>query len=129
MLTKNTPEFFEIVFGCSKIGAILVGLNWRLAPAEIEAIVADAAPAIIIVSADQQHLLASSSLPGLIVELGDGYERWRDSAPPTDPGVDGELHDVALILCTSGTTGMPKGVMLTNEGMSFASLLGTECGP
>ncbi len=126
VLTKNTPEFFEIVFGCSKIGAILVGLNWRLAPAEIEAIVADAAPAMIIVSADQQHLLASSSPPGLIVELGDGYERWRDSAPPTDRGVDGELHDVALILYTSGTTGMPKGVMLTNEGMSFASLLGTE---
>ena len=48
LLTKNCAECFELMFACNKIGAILTGLNWRLAPAEIQSIVADAMPTVII---------------------------------------------------------------------------------
>lgn len=44
LLTKNRAEFYELLLACSKVGAILVGLNWRLAPVELDAIVQDAAP-------------------------------------------------------------------------------------
>src|SRR6476619_6338037 len=47
VLAKNRPEFFELIFACSQIGAILVGLNWRLAPPEIAAILNDARPMLI----------------------------------------------------------------------------------
>ena len=41
LLTKNRAEFYELLLACSKVGAILVGLNWRLAPVELDAIVQD----------------------------------------------------------------------------------------
>src|SRR5579884_1114486 len=57
LLTRNRAECFELIFACSKIGAILVGLNWRLAPREIAEIVVDAEPAVIIVGPDEAPLL------------------------------------------------------------------------
>ena len=81
LLTRNTPEFYEIVFACSKIGAVLVGLNWRLAPPEIGAIVADATPSVIIVGPGEHGLLNADARqsPGLrrVVTLGPEYEDWR----------------------------------------------------
>ena len=130
VLAKNTPEFFDLAFGCNKIGAIFVGLNWRLAPLEISAIVADAEPLVIVVGTTERQLLearVSDSQPApLLIELGDEFDAWRDSAAANDPGHVGEPGDVALLLYTSGTTGVPKGVMLTNRGMSYTPRLGAE---
>ena len=130
VLTKNRAEFFELIFACSKIGAILVGLNWRLAPAELDAIVNDAKPTIAIVGPDEQHLLTAKArgVAGLrrVVVLGAEYDSWRASATPDDPGHDGAPDDVILLLYTSGTTGLPKGAMLTNEGMSYTRRLAAE---
>ena len=130
VLTKNRAEFYELIFACSKIGAILVGLNWRLAPPEIAAIMADATPAVLIVGPTEQSMLneASRQSPGLrrIVCLGNEYDAWRAAGPASDPGHAGQPEDVTLLLYTSGTTGLPKGVMLTNRGMSFTLRLGAE---
>ena len=132
LLTKNRPEFYELLFACSKIGAILVGLNWRLAQAEISAIAADASPSVVIVGPDEQVLLSDAlrSDPGLrrIVTLGDEYDAWRAKASAVDPGHVGLPDDVSLVLYTSGTTGLPKGVMLTNQGMSYTPRLGESWG-
>lgn len=129
-LSRNTSEFYEIVFACSKIGAVLVGLNWRLAPSEIGAIVADCKPCVMIVAEGEQHLLnedARRSLGGRrVVTLGSEYEDWRAAGARLDPGVSGQADEVALMVYTSGTTGEPKGVMLTNAGMSYMSRVGAE---
>ena len=127
VLSKNCPEFYEIVFGCNKIGAIVVGLNWRLAAPEIAAIAADAAPKLFIVGATECELLpAAGNDQAVTVLLGPEYEAWRDAASANDPGGSGESGDVALLLYTSGTTGVPKGVMLTNGGMEYTGRIGSE---
>lgn len=132
LLTKNCAECFELMFACNKIGAILTGLNWRLAPAEIQTIVADAMPTVIITSAGEAPLLTEAALqqPGVckVVTLGEDYQQWRVSAGDQDPGHEGLPQEVALLLYTSGTTGLPKGVMLTNQGMSYTPRLGTLWG-
>ena len=132
LLTKNCAECFELMFACNKIGAILTGLNWRLAPAEIQSIVADAMPTVIITSAEEAHLLTpiaqqQAGVRQLII-LGEHYQQWRVSVGDTDPGHEGAPDEVALLLYTSGTTGLPKGVMLTNQGMSYTPRLGTLWG-
>jgi long-chain acyl-CoA synthetase len=130
VLSKNVPEFFEVAFGCSKIGAILVGLNWRLSTREISAIIADSAPSVIVAHPLHDVLLddetrASSSLARL-VWLGEEFNAWRDAAPEIDPNVAVQPDDVCLVLYTSGTTGLPKGVMLTNESMSLSLNVASE---
>jgi long-chain acyl-CoA synthetase len=132
LLTKNRAECYELMFACNKIGAILVGLNWRLAPPELTAIVADATPTVVIAGPGEQALLgdAARATPGLrrVLVLGDDYDAWRAAASATDPGHVGAPDDVSMLLYTSGTTGLPKGVMLTNRGMSYAQKLGESWG-
>jgi long-chain acyl-CoA synthetase len=131
VLARNCAEFYELIFACSKTGAILVGINWRLSSYEIDAIVADAAPCVIITGAAGEHDLLSDvarRTPGLrrTIMLGDEYERWRATAPAQDPGHVGKPDDVAMLLYTSGTTGLPKGAMLTNRSMSYTRRLAAE---
>ena len=130
LLTKNCAECFELMYACNKLGAIFTGLNWRLAPTEIQAIVQDAQPKVIIVSATEEALLTDAcrklSCIKRIVVLGQDFDNWRNAAADSDPGHSGAPDEVALLLYTSGTTGLPKGVMLTNQGMSFTPRLAAE---
>jgi long-chain acyl-CoA synthetase len=101
-----------------------------LAPTEIQAIVQDAQPKVIIVSAAEEALLTDTcrklSCIKRIVVLGEDFDGWRKAAADSDPGHSGAPDEVALLLYTSGTTGLPKGVMLTNQSMSFTPRLAAE---
>jgi long-chain acyl-CoA synthetase len=130
VLSKNAPVFFELAFAASKAGAVLAGLNWRLAPIEIEAIMADAEPTVALVADEERALLTETALamPSLKVVIGldQGYEEWITGASEVDPGVSCATEDVVLLLYTSGTTGVPKGAQLTNANMWFGERLARE---
>lgn len=121
VLSKNRAEFFEAIIACSKIGAILVGLNWRLSPREIAEIITDAAPKLILVDETGMPLLPDDVAS--VLHFGPEFDAHKGKSDSVDPGHVGTSDDTALILYTSGTTGVPKGAMLTNRGMSYTRQL------
>jgi long-chain acyl-CoA synthetase len=124
-LDRSSPEVVELLFAASKVGAVLVPLNWRLAPPELAAVLEDAqAPALIAGPAFREVavdvLRRLSPAPGLIV-VGEGYERWLAAHEPRDPGARGEAGDVIVQMYTSGTTGVPKGVLTTHGNLAVTA--------
>ncbi|MEW2357046.1 long-chain-fatty-acid--CoA ligase [Spirillospora sp. NPDC029432] len=114
---KNAPEFFDLLFGAAKIGAVATPVNWRLTPGEIAAIVADAEAPLTVVDAEFADLAAV--LPGEVVVTGEPYENWLAAHAPDDPGYTGRPDDIVVQLYTSGTTGTPKGVQLSNTNFAI----------
>ncbi|SDD53351.1 long-chain-fatty-acid--CoA ligase [Ruegeria marina] len=128
ILSKNRAEYFEIIYAAGKIGATLVCLNWRLSVREIGDILADAEPSLVLVDETGAGLLPDPFSRCDVLHFGADFDAERAAQSDTDPGHDGEPDEVALILYTSGTTGLPKGVMLSNEGMSYTAELAKAWG-
>lgn len=134
-LDKNGPEFFEVTFALAKLNAVNVAVNWRLAPTEMAQIINDARAKVLIVGAEfiahVEKIEDDLDTVTKIVAIGDharwdDYERVITAQPDTDPGAEGGLDDVAIQLYTSGTTGLPKGVMLTNANFFSGVMNVTE---
>jgi long-chain acyl-CoA synthetase len=119
-LDRSSPEVVELLFAASKIGAVLVPLNWRLAPPEIAAVLADSRAPLLIAGPAFQELAERVGAPELIV-VGEGYERWLAAHEPRDPGGRGDPGDVIVQMYTSGTTGVPKGVLTTHANLAVAA--------
>ncbi|MCW2614796.1 MAG: hypothetical protein JWN08_1790 [Frankiales bacterium] len=119
VLDRNCTEFYEVVLGCARIGAAAVGLNWRLSPAELSSILADADVSAMVVGPEQAHLLpAGLDLP--VVQTGQQYEAWLATAPQTPPADEVGLDDPVLVLYSSGTTGLPKGTVITHQNLTWS---------
>ncbi|KUI13104.1 long-chain fatty acid--CoA ligase [Mycobacterium sp. GA-1285] len=121
-IEKNGVEFFEVACALSKLGAVMVPVNWRLAPPEMLHIIDDADARVVIVGAEFfGHIEAiEDRLSALVVAVGEHtrwpeFDRWIAVHPAEDPCVRTRPGDVAFLMYTSGTTGSPKGVMLTND--------------
>jgi long-chain acyl-CoA synthetase len=115
MLERNTPLCLEVMFAAAKCGAVYVPINWRLAPAEVAAVIDDAQPAVFVVGAELVPSLAG--LDGTRLLSTDDFDAWAARHEAVDPGAESAPGDVALQLYTSGTTGAPKGVLLSNENL------------
>ena len=119
VLAKNRVGLVLLNLACARIGAIFVPLNWRLAASELLPILRDAEPALLL----GDSLLAGAGLEG--VDLDSFEAEARDCAAL--PARDYDPDRTSLILYTSGTSGRPKGVMLSERnlwatGQNFAVL-------
>ena len=118
-IAKNNAAYYEILFGAAFIGATVVPVNWRLAPPEVAWIVRDARPAFAFISTLFEDR-ARGEWPMhcvLDVEGAAGFAAWRDRQPDFTPRLAVSPDDTVVQLYTSGTTGRPKGAMLSQRAM------------
>lgn len=119
LIVRTALISYELFYACGKTGIIFLPINWRLSSREIASILADAKPSLIMVSAELRNLLKEADPAIDVLEIGGEYARWRDAANAQDPAVPIAPDDPLLLLYTSGTTGLPKGVIITQMNMSF----------
>lgn len=125
-LAHNTPEQLTLLLACARAGCTLVPLNWRLTSREIEELLADAAPSLLVVDAHCAVLYteAMRALCGdRVMSLRDpasGFDDFRTSArDATAVVMDAADPDTPLLLVyTSGTTGKAKGSVLTQAAIA-----------
>jgi len=134
VLMTNASEFLEIFFACAKTGAIMVPVNFRLAVPELAYIFRDCAPRVLVYSADFAAKVGEvkASQPGLPHCFRHGGAAGNDPllveavAPFTVaeplPREEVTLADPLFIMYTSGTTGDPKGAVLTHGNVLFGSI-------
>ncbi len=131
VLALNCVAYLDIWFACGKLGAILQNLNWRLTPPELAGLIADAEPALLIYGPDfveqARTLRAASAGPRFMAldperraDPSDPVFTARDEVPETPlPPID-LMADTPWVICyTGGTTGLPKGAILTHGNILF----------
>jgi acyl-CoA synthetase (AMP-forming)/AMP-acid ligase II len=143
LLALNEPEYFDMYFGLGKIGAILVPINHRLAGPEIQYILSDCEAKVLVFGREftevvdsirndipaKERLAISDEPP----EWARPYESAVGEASVAEPDEEGGDDDTLTILYTSGTTGRPKGAMLTHNyyywnSVNLMSTLGLNVG-
>lgn len=114
LLSRNRPEFIVLHLACARLGAAFVPLNWRLAPAELQAVLADCDPALLL----GDETLDRAGWQG--AHIDDFFGAIGSIEPATADWIDRTLP--SLILYTSGTSGRPKGVVLTEANLDQSAI-------
>ncbi len=130
ILAINAPEYLDAFFACALIGAVLVPLNWRLTVHELTTILADCAPRLLVHDAAYQQKAAEAAAAVSARQI----EPLRLLPMSAFPGADARLalqavpfhtpdgEEAALILYTSGTTGVPKGAILSHRMITWNAI-------
>jgi fatty-acyl-CoA synthase len=122
LLARNCMEFVEVNMAAAKIGAITVALNWRLSPRELHHCIELTTPKMLI------------SQPGYLddlysLDIGPDYEAALAAASREEPETDAGGEDGLIIIFTSGTTGLPKGALISHRAMiARTAIYGAETG-
>ena len=121
-LERNAPEYFPFLFGGAKVNAVSVAVNWRLAVPEMEYILNDSRSRVLLVGEEFLEGIGRMHLPGIstVIVLGHAgdtgfptWDQWLAGHQDIDPEIPVGGEDTCYQLYTSGTTGLPKGVELT----------------
>jgi len=118
LLCRNRIEFFELLFACARLGAILVPLNWRMPANELAPLITDCGAKWLIYGVEDTETVAGFSNESLVrLNLddasADGYRARRDSSETLAGRMAWPSDEPWYLLYTSGTTGMPKAVIQT----------------
>ncbi|MFK7858178.1 MAG: class I adenylate-forming enzyme family protein [Granulosicoccus sp.] len=120
LLCENCAPVIAALFACSRIGAAVIPLNARQSMNEVTRVIAHAEPAVIlftsVVSAEARQHAGRFNTTKLSGSFGEMDMCTLQSGPD-------DLNDTAVILYTTGTTGAPKGVMLTHGNLLFAGII------
>jgi len=130
-LGPNTADFLFLFFAAARLGAMFLPLNWRLAPGEHAYIIADASPKAVF--CDASFIEHTDTFRGryptiAFVDCNGGTDGWNslrgllDDTSGQDVPRLGDLADPLLLVYTSGTTGRPKGAVLTQNAVQVNAL-------
>jgi len=133
ILGKNSIQYLELCHGAAKAGVVFGTINWRLSADEIAFIVKDADNKVLFVEHGFEDLLAKfrDQIPDIDVVIYGGdsvapdakqYEDLTRRASAQEPEVDVNGADDAIIMYTSGTTGLPKGAVLSHSNIVWDSV-------
>jgi fatty-acyl-CoA synthase len=151
LLSYNCPEFLETTFAANFLGAIAMPINWRLAAPEVKYILEHSGARVLVCDeplvdlADQATRGIEASIVRACISSSstDGWTTLADlrGAPNGSAYAPAAAADVHRLMYTSGTTGRPKGVMITHANLAWKNLahiiefgfassdLGLACGP
>ncbi|GIX30293.1 MAG: fatty-acyl-CoA synthase [Porticoccaceae bacterium] len=123
VLSRNRLEYFEWLLAAAKSGTILAALNWRLSAAELAHCVNLVAPRALVVAGELAAAgqAAAADVPRLILE--EDHERLMTGAPDTPPELAVDPEEGLVILYTSGTTGLPKGALISHRALIARGLV------
>jgi acyl-CoA synthetase (AMP-forming)/AMP-acid ligase II len=115
ILSENRFEYMEAAYAAAKSGAILCTLNWRLAKEELNHCIALVEPKLVLTSARFAEKLGECEWNGLSIDIDRDYEQLLSEVSDAEPAVVAEPEDGLFILYTSGTTGFPKGALISHR--------------
>jgi fatty-acyl-CoA synthase len=121
-LGPNHPTFLETLFAAAAVGAVFVPLNTRLAAPEVAYMLDDSGSSVLVWApelADVVDALGDRPTLRVRIALGDGYEQLLADAPTDHVDEPVRPDDTCMIMYTSGTTGFPKGAMLTHGNLTW----------
>ncbi|MEZ4318329.1 MAG: class I adenylate-forming enzyme family protein [Myxococcota bacterium] len=121
VLSRNRPEYLELFLAAAWIGAVVACQNWRLAAPELAHCLDLVEPALLVASPEESARLEGRREPLLV--LGDAWEHALHEAAPRTTPVPVDPEAPLLILYTSGTTGLPKGAVISHRAEIVRNLV------
>lgn len=135
IIGKNSIRYLEVCHAAAKTGTVFGPINWRLAAPEIAFIISDGDNKVLFIEEEFQELIKEikAELPGVIFIVYGGeptiegavkYEDYISNASGSEPTIEVNGSDPAVVMYTSGTTGLPKGAVLTHSNVCWDSISG-----